>query len=164
MENQGKSCADARASASTLKAIGIPAIAAALVVGLAGHLAVAQQEARIMRIRIVLPDQTLTATLVDNATARDFAALLPLTLTLSEHAATEKISDLPRKLSEEGAPDGIDPVAGDIAYYAPWGNLAIFHRGFRYSRQLIRLGTIDAGIDILKRSGPLAVRIERTDD
>ncbi len=59
-----------------------------------------------MKIRIVLEDRTLTGTLVDTPTARDFAALLPLTLTLTDYAATEKISDLPRKLSRESAPRG----------------------------------------------------------
>ena len=62
----------------------------------------------------------LTATLLDTATARDFASLLPLTLTLNDYAATEKISDLPRRLSTEGAPLGSDPSIGDVAYYSPW--------------------------------------------
>jgi len=38
-------------------------------------------------------------TLEDNATTRDFVALLPLTLTLRDYNRTEKISDLPKKLS-----------------------------------------------------------------
>jgi hypothetical protein len=72
-----------------------------------------------MKMRIVMDDRTLTATLAENLTARDFASLLPLTLTLSDYASTEKISYLPRKLHPQGAPDGIDPTVGDIAYYAP---------------------------------------------
>jgi hypothetical protein len=31
---------------------------------------------------------------------------------------------------------------GDITYYAPWGNLAIFYRDFGYSPGLVRLGHI----------------------
>jgi hypothetical protein len=38
----------------------------------------------------------------------------------------EKIGDLPKKLSTDGAPTGSNPNVGDIAYYAPLGNLAIF--------------------------------------
>ncbi|OYR12416.1 cyclophilin-like fold protein [Brucella grignonensis] len=117
-----------------------------------------------MKIRIVLEDRTLTGTLVDTPTARDFAALLPLTLTLTDYAATEKISDLPRKLSRESAPEGIDPVAGDIAYYAPWGNLAIFHKAFRYSPGLISLGVIDTGGEIFTRPGSMQATIERIDE
>jgi hypothetical protein len=40
---------------------------------------------------------------------------LPLELTLTDYAATEKISELPRKLSTKGAPRGIDPPVGDLA-------------------------------------------------
>jgi hypothetical protein len=38
---------------------------------------------------------------------------------------------------------------GDIAYYAPWGNLAIFHKDFGYSDGLIILGKIDGDVDAL---------------
>lgn len=105
--------------------------------------------------------KAITATLDDNETSRDFVSLLPLTLTLEDYAATEKISDLPRKLSTKGAPPGVDPSVGDIAYYAPWGNLALFHKDFGYSTGLVKLGTIDFGIEALSRPGPLKVTIER---
>ena len=95
------------------------------------------------KLQIQTGDHTLTAVLYDSAAARDFMAQLPLTLTLSDFNSTEKIADLPERLSTDGAPEGFTPVAGDIAYYAPWGNLAIFYRNFRYSRQLIHLGKID---------------------
>jgi hypothetical protein len=49
---------------------------------------------------------------------------------LKNYASTEKISYLARKLSTEGAPAGCDPDVGDITYYAPWGNLAIFYKDF----------------------------------
>lgn len=87
--------------------------------------------------------------------ALGFVALLPLTLTLSDYGTTEKVSDLPRKLATDGAPVGFKPSVGDIAYYAPWGNLAIFRESFRYSSGLIRLGSIDTGGEALNRSGPL---------
>jgi hypothetical protein len=41
-------------------------------------------------MRIKLGGQTLTATLADNATARDFISLLPLTLRLKNYGATER--------------------------------------------------------------------------
>jgi hypothetical protein len=105
-------------------------------------------------------DTVITATLVDNATSRDFVSLLPLTLTLKDYAGTEKISDLPRRLSTEGAPPGSDPSIGDITYYSPWGNLAVFYRDFGYSNGLIKLGKIDSGVEALSRLGPLRVTIE----
>jgi hypothetical protein len=62
------------------------------------------QQVATMKIRITIEGTPVTATLEDNATARDFASLLPLKLTLKDYASTEKISDLPRRLSTEGAP------------------------------------------------------------
>ncbi len=83
----------------------------------------------------------VTGTLEDSEAARDFASLLPLSLTLEDYAATEKLSDLQKPLSTSGAPAGITAKVGDLAYYAPWGNFAIFHKNFHYSSDLVRLGT-----------------------
>lgn len=114
-----------------------------------------------MKIRIVTGSQELRIVLHDNATARDFAALLPLEVTLTDYNRTEKIADLPKRLSTLDAPKGIDPVVGDIAYYAPWGNLAIFYRDFRYSEGLVRLGRLESGVDELATGNAISVRIER---
>jgi hypothetical protein len=117
-----------------------------------------------MKITVSLDDTELTANLVDSEAARDFAALLPLTLTLSDYGATEKVSDLPRLLSTAGAPDGLDPAGGDITYYAPWGNLAIFYRDFDYSAGLVKLGSIDSGVEALTRMrADSTVTIKRAD-
>jgi hypothetical protein len=113
-----------------------------------------------MKINLKFNDKTLTATLDNNETARDFVSLLPLTLTLKDYAATEKISDLPTKLSTRDAPPGYEPTAGDITYYAPWGNLALFHKEFEYSPGLVRLGSIDSGVEALRRPGELRVTME----
>lgn len=113
-----------------------------------------------MKIRLIINDQTLSATLEDSVPAREFAAQLPITLQLEDHAATEKIAQLPYGLSIAGEPDGFTPVAGDIAFYAPWGNLALFHRPFRYSKGLVRLGRIQGDLQALRAEGPVEARIE----
>jgi len=117
-----------------------------------------------LKIRMSADGKAVTATLADNPTARDFYSLLPLTLTLEDYAATEKISYLPRKLSQDGVPAGVEPAVGDIAYYAPWGNLAVFYQGFAYSEGLIKLGMIDSGLEVLKTPGSLRVKIEAVTD
>lgn len=111
----------------------------------------------LMKIEIIVEGET--ATLYDTPTGRDFASLLPLSLTLEDYDDIERISDLPRRLSTVQAPDGMTPEAGDITYYAPWGNLAIFARGRAYGRSLIPLGKVDSGLPVLQRHGPLAVQI-----
>lgn len=103
-----------------------------------------------MKITIKLGSQTLHGTLAENATARHFASLLPLELTLEDYASTEKISDLPEKLTTEGAPKGSTPSAGSIAYYAPWGNLALFYGSAPYAPGLVLMGTLDSGVELLQ--------------
>jgi hypothetical protein len=120
--------------------------------------------AKHVKIRIKTGEQVLTATLEDNATASAFVALLPMELTLEDYNRTEKISDLPNKLSMADAPAGITPSTGDITYYAPWGNLAIFYRDFSYSRGLVKLGKIDFGIELLRGTDPIKIRIEVAKD
>jgi hypothetical protein len=113
-----------------------------------------------MKIRLMINGKAISATLISNGAAQDFLSLLPLTLTLEDYAATEKIAYPPRKLSTAGAPPGSDPSVGDIAYYAPWGNLAIFYKDACYAKGLIPLGRIDSGIEALGAPGPLKATIE----
>jgi len=120
------------------------------------------QQAKTMKIRMDVNGTSVTATLDDHETSRSFVSLLPLTLTLDDYNGTEKVSDLPKKLSTKGAPEGVDPSVGDIAYYAPWGNLAIFYKDFGYSRGLVKLGHVDSGADVFQRPGTLRVTMQRT--
>lgn len=120
-----------------------------------------QQQVSAMKIRMTIEGTPITATLEDNATSRDFVSLLPLTLTLRDYASTEKIADLSRRLSTDGAPPAMDPHAGDITYYARWGNLALFYKDGHLSKDLVKLGTIDGGLEALRRCGPFEVTIDR---
>lgn len=104
----------------------------------------------------------MTAVMYNNAAASDFLALLPLSLTLADYAGTEKISDLPKRLSTSDAPVGYNPCVGELTYYAPWGNLAIFYKGFVYSSGLVALGKIQSDIKPLKVAGNVQVKIEET--
>lgn len=114
----------------------------------------------IMKIQFVFDDQTVSATLQDTASARDFASQLPLTFELEDYASTEKIAYLPSKLTTEGAPSGTSAKVGDISYYAPWGNMVIFYRDFGYASGLIKLGTIDGGVERFTANASQKVTIE----
>ncbi|SFP41718.1 cyclophilin-like fold protein [Tranquillimonas alkanivorans] len=115
------------------------------------------------QILVSVGDEVLFATLNDTPAGRDFAALLPLELTLTDYHGIEKVAGLPRELDTTGAPDSYAPAAGDITLYAPWGNLAIFYKPFQTSRGLVRLGAFDGPIDALVRDGDIPVRIEAAD-
>ena len=104
--------------------------------------------------------QPVLARLDNTRVAMAFNQLLPLTLSLSDFGAgTEKIGDLPTALPVGDAPAGYTPAAGDIAYYAPWGNLAIFLEPFRHADGLVRLGRVEDGFEALQRKGEIAVVI-----
>ncbi|MBF2025595.1 MAG: hypothetical protein IGS48_02350 [Oscillatoriales cyanobacterium C42_A2020_001] len=118
------------------------------------------EQANRMKINIRVGNEVVTVTLIDSKTTQDFISLLPLTLTLEDYANTEKISNLPRRLSTDDAPAGSDPAVGDIAYYAPWGNLAMYYNDFGYSNGLVILGKIDGDIRALKVPGSVKVTIE----
>ena len=107
-----------------------------------------QQTTKPIRIRIIDGTSVLTAALEGSASAADFASMLPLSMTLEDYAATEKIAYLPRKLTTAGAPAGVDPAVADIAY----------------ATGLIRLGRLDGGVPSLQRNGPVTVRIERIEN
>jgi hypothetical protein len=112
-----------------------------------------------MRIRLTFADQNFTATLEDNPSARDLFSMLPLDLKITDYSTNEKIAYLPRKLTEEGSGRFGNEAIGDLCYYAPWGNLAMFHGSYSWSRGLIRLGRLDSGaVPLLVRGGhPLQV-------
>ena len=115
-----------------------------------------------MKIRIAFNGTIMTSTLEDNPSARDFASLLPRNdLKIDNYANNEKISYLPRKLTEEGSGPFGNERPGDLCYYAPWGNLAFFYASYRWSKGLIRLGRIDGSFDPLLVRGEFPLRVER---
>ena len=116
-------------------------------------------------IRITFGDTELTARLDDNATARDLAAQLPLTLTFRDHNNVEKTAPLPRELSLDGAPDGHDPAAGDIGYWAPGGDLVLYYDSDApYFDGIVRIGEFDGDMEAIERLAEDArVTVERAE-
>lgn len=113
-----------------------------------------------MRLRFSFADQAFSVTLEDNPSARDLFSMTPLDLSLEDYSTNEKIAYLPRKLTEAGADRFTNESVGDVCYYAPWGNLALFHAGYRWSRGLIRLGKLEGDIAPLLVRGKHPLRIE----
>jgi hypothetical protein len=116
-------------------------------------------------IRISFGDTGLTARLDDNATARDLAAQLPLTLTFRDHNNVEKTAPLPRELSLDGAPEGHDPAAGDIGYWAPDGDLVFYYDDDApYFAGIVRIGELDGELDAIEgQRDDFDVTIERAE-
>ena len=115
------------------------------------------------KIRIVFQQQEVVVVMFDNPASKDFIPLLPLSLEFRDFASAEKIATLPRRLNTAGAPTPHE-ATGDFTYYAPWGNLAVFYKGFGNDGQLYVLGRILSGKDALAKSGaPFTARIERAE-
>ena len=114
-------------------------------------------------INIIIADTVITARLADNATARDLAAQLPLTLTFKDFNQVEKIATVPRRLSTDGAPAGADPGIGDIGAYAPSGDLVFYYGDVGYWNGIVRIGRFDTAMDLIERQDDdFQVTIERS--
>jgi hypothetical protein len=120
-----------------------------------------------MRIRLTAGETVLNATLDDNATARGFASLLPLTLQMNDLFKREKYGRLPRSLTAGGKPQSSYEI-GNIAYWSPGPGIAIFydHDGpsIPAAPGIVILGEINSGADALKKyDGTVDVTIEAVD-
>jgi hypothetical protein len=123
------------------------------------------QQANAMKIRLKVDDEVITVTLIDSETARDFIALLPLTLTMNDLFRRVKFAHLPRAISTEAKRTHAYEV-GDIGYWPPGPDVAIFYRhdGQEIPEPgIIVIGKIDSGVEALNVPGSVRVTIELSD-
>jgi hypothetical protein len=120
--------------------------------------ATATGSGRTADIQLTVNGHRFHATLNGSATARDFAAQLPLTLDLRDLNEEEKVGDLPHALTTDGAPDGADPHPGDIAYYSPWGTLATYYGDAPYADGIVPIGHMaDSGVSQLANADRISI-------
>lgn len=113
------------------------------------------------RIRVVFSNCEVIVSMFDNPTSQDFLSLLPMQVSFKDFAGEEKIAHLPRRLEAAPSP-GPSEAGGDFTYYRPWGNLAVFYKGFGSDSQLTALGRIESGKERLAgMAGDVTARIER---
>lgn len=115
-----------------------------------------------MKINIKIGGKILTATLADNATARDFVSVLPLNVSMNDLFGREKYAHLPKALSEKG-PRTKSYGVGDIAYWSPAHDVAIFYRQDGESIPspgIIPIARIDAGTEVFNVPGSVKVTID----
>ncbi|BFO34708.1 cyclophilin-like fold protein [Klebsiella pasteurii] len=115
-----------------------------------------------VKIEFVFKGVTVVGLLDESAAANAFLAQLPMTVKLEDYGSTEKIAWLPTKLRRADSGASMTPRRGDIAYYAPWGNLAIFREDFRHSPGLVKLGRVVEGLKSLDQPGAAMVTISRS--
>jgi len=110
-----------------------------------------------------MDDHAITARLNDSEAARDFAAMLPLTIQMDDHLRREKTGIIPRSLSERtlGSPTyGL----GDLGYWRPRNTFVIFYRQDGLTIPgLVLLGKVDSGVEIFDVPGTVQVAVESID-
>ncbi|QEY24987.1 cyclophilin-like fold protein [Neisseria animalis] len=110
-----------------------------------------------MNLKITLDNQVVSATLEDNPTSQDFIKKLPLEVELEDYVGKEKIFSV-GKLSTKNAPSRYQGKKGDITYYAPWGNMALFYGTDNPNASgLIYLGKINGDISLLKKAKTIKI-------
>ena len=109
-----------------------------------------------VRLELAIGNSVATATLADSTAARDFASMLPLTVSMHDLFGREKPGELPRPLELEGTTREYDYEVGEIAYWSPDRDLVIFYAddGQKIPAPgLVRLGIITSGLDVIGSAG-----------
>jgi hypothetical protein len=115
-----------------------------------------------VKININIGGKILTATLADNATALDFASVLPLNVSMNDLFGREKYGDLHKALSENG-PRKSKYEVGDIAYWSPDHQFAVYYHQDGEaipSPGIIPIAKIAAGTEAFNMRGSVKVTIE----
>jgi hypothetical protein len=91
-------------------------------------------------MQVKVGSAVFSATLSDNATARAFAAMLPLTLKMTDVNENEKFHQFPNSLPADASNPGT-VRAGDVMLYGSDG-LVLFYKTFSTSYSYTRIGRI----------------------
>lgn len=112
------------------------------------------------KMKIKIGNNTFPATLYDNATAKAFKALLPLTVNMRELNGNEKYFDLPANLPTNASNPGTIQN-GDLMLYDS-KTLVLFYKSFSTAYSYTRLGRIDdvTGLAAALGSGNVTIAFE----
>ena len=125
--------------------------------------AAANTAATVSKIKLVWDNNDVVIALENNKTVEDFVSRLPMKVKMEDYNNTEKISRFSDEIYKDTAAAGLKPAVGDVALYAPWGNLSIFYKEWSYSDDLIPMGHIESGLDaLIGMSEDFEVTIEPT--
>ena len=129
---------------------GSPAVAAA-------DVAPASAKPEELRMWMTVGERRFAITLTDNAAARAFAALLPLTLDMAELNGNEKHADLPKVLPANASRPGTIRN-GDLMLYGS-DTLVVFYLTFDSSYSYTRLGRVDDPAGLAQALGQRGIRV-----
>ena len=113
-------------------------------------------------MRMTVGERRFAITLAGNAAACAFAALLPLTLDMSELNRNEKHAELREPLTADASRPGTIRT-GDLMLYGT-STLVLFYVTFNSSYSYTRLGRVDETADLPQALGRGAVRVVFSQD
>ena len=119
-----------------------------------------------LRLTIGEGEEVIIA-LYDNTAVDALVERLPLDeLHFFDLSGIEKpIERLEEPLSLGEEQPGYDPVTGEMVIYRPWGNFTIFYGDFRYSEELVPLGKVERGLEVLSsKTEDFSGTLERMED
>ena len=109
------------------------------------------------RMWMTVGEQRFAITLADNAAARTFVTLLPLTLEMSDLNSNEKYASLPGALPANASKPGTIH-AGDLMLYGT-DTLVVFYSTFESTYAYTRLGRVDDNASLAQVLGRHAVNV-----
>ena len=113
-----------------------------------------------MKLKIKIGANVFTATFYDNATAKAFKKMLPMTINMTELNGDEKYYDLPERLPTNASKPGTIQT-GDLMLFGS-NTLVLFYKTFSPSYSYTKLGRIDnpSGLATALGSGNVTVTFE----
>lgn len=103
------------------------------------------------KLKLTVDGEEIIIAMYDNTAADAFLERLPLEdLSFFDLSGIEKPVQQPEEPFSLGEEEpGYAPIAGEMVIYRPWGNFTIFYGDFRHSDELVPLGKVESGLEIL---------------
>lgn len=102
-----------------------------------------------MKIRVTNNELTINYELNDSSAAHDLAKQLPITTRIKNYSDDEKIF-YPKELDTSSTPSA-NAKAGNLGYFAPWGDVVLYYKDFGSYPGLYVLGKAINGKDNIEK-------------
>ncbi|MBS6861042.1 MAG: hypothetical protein KH202_08955 [Clostridiales bacterium] len=102
------------------------------------------------KARFMVNGEEVVLLLYQNSAADALLERTPLELSFFEASEGELQTDqLEEPLSLGKEQPGYDPIAGEAVLYAKWENLVIFTEDMPYSEDVVPIGVVISGLDVI---------------
>ena len=115
-------------------------------------------------IAMEIGSEQILISLNDTEAANALYEMLPLELTFEDFRGMEKLSYLPEDLPTGQDDGGCAPIPGDLCLYVPWDNITFFYQSYHAADDLVLLGRVQSGLDLLtSQNGTFMAALSKVD-